>query len=212
MCAVIGLQSENYIDMNFFKKIMIESMIRGKHATGISYIEDNKLKTRIMPVSADKFNYSDVKTKLIIGHCRYSTSSLKYNQPIMDNNIAIAHNGVITQTEPENWSDIYNCDFSTECDSEIILRIWEKKNHPLKLNGSMAVVMIASNRLHFYRNEERPLYYTNYENNFYVASSKNILQRCDIKNIIKTKPCVHYEIKNNVIQLQKIREINKDLQ
>tara|TARA_R110001599_G_scaffold11691_2_gene55245 strand:+ start:2648 stop:3286 length:639 start_codon:yes stop_codon:yes gene_type:complete len=212
MCAIVGMQSEDYIDISFFKKIMRESMIRGKHATGISYIENNKLKTITEPVSADKFNYPDIKTKLIIGHCRYSTSSIKYNQPISDNNISIAHNGVITQSSPDTWKAIYNCDFITQCDSEIILRMWEKNKHPLKLNGSMSVVMIANNKLQFYRNEERPLYYAVNNNNFYIASSKNILKRCNVKKIIKTEACLHYEIKNNSIHSKKIRKIKKDLQ
>ena len=191
---------------------MRESMIRGKHATGISYIENNKLKTITEPVSADKFNYPDIKTKLIIGHCRYSTSNLKHNQPIMDNDIAIAHNGVITQSSPDKWKDMYDCNFKTECDSEIILRVWEKKKHPLELEGSMSVVMISNNKLQFYRNEERPLYYATYKKNIFIVSAKNILERCNIKNILKTKACMHYTISNNKIESKMIRNQKKDLQ
>ena len=212
MCAVIGMQSKNLVDIDLFKKIMIESMIRGKHATGISWVENGDVKTISEPVSADKFNYPDIKTKTIIGHCRYSTSSLKHNQPIIGNNISIAHNGVITQINPEKWAEIYNCNFNTECDSEIILRMWEKGKHALQLEGSMAVIILTKLNMQFFRNEERPMYFAKDNENFYVVSAKNILERCNIKNIKKTEACMHYEVESNNIKSKLIRKPKKDLQ
>ena len=212
MCAVVGLQSEDFIDLDLFKKILIESMVRGKHATGISWVEDDKIKTLSQSVSADKFDMPNIKTKSIIGHCRYSTSNIKYNQPISNNNIAIAHNGVITQSDPKEWSKIYDCNFTTECDSEIILKMWEKDIHPLYLDGSMAVIILSSFNISFFRNEERPLYYAKDNKNFYIASTRNILDRCNIKNINKTEACMHYTVQSNSIESKIIRNYKRDLQ
>ena len=38
MCAVIGVFSKNIINTSFIKLLMQQSMIRGKHATGVSYL------------------------------------------------------------------------------------------------------------------------------------------------------------------------------
>ena len=76
----------------------------------------------------------------------------------------------------------------------------------------MSVVMISNNKLQFYRNEERPLYYATYKKNIFIVSAKNILERCNIKNILKTKACMHYTISNNKIESKMIRNQKKDLQ
>ena len=142
MCGIVGMSSNDYVDIALFKKLLVESMVRGKHATGISWVENETVKTMTEPVSADKIQIPNIKTMSIIGHCRYSTSNIEYNQPITDSGVSVAHNGVITQTAPENWSKIYKCDFNTECDSEILLKMWLKGIHPLELDGSMAVLLL----------------------------------------------------------------------
>tara|TARA_R110000787_G_scaffold117540_2_gene228216 strand:- start:2294 stop:2935 length:642 start_codon:yes stop_codon:yes gene_type:complete len=212
MCGVIAMQSQDFVDLNLFKKILIESMVRGKHSTGVSWLENDEIKTITRPLSADKFDMPNIKTKSIIGHCRYSTSSVKFNQPIADDSISVAHNGVITQINPKKWGEIYDCDFTTECDSEIILRMLKKGIHPLQLDGSMSVVVLNKLNVSFFRNEERPLYYSEDNENVCVASSKNILERCNLKNIKKAQSCMEYTIHSNKITSKLIRKSKIDLQ
>ena len=56
----------------------------------------------------------------MIGHCRYSTSDLQYNQPIYNDDYSIAHNGVVSQEMPERWKELYGYDCKTKNDSELI--------------------------------------------------------------------------------------------
>jgi glutamine phosphoribosylpyrophosphate amidotransferase len=215
MCAVLGISSKEIVDMKIFRKMLSQSMIRGKHATGIAWIENGNIKTYVTPETAKDFTLPDIETNTIIGHCRYSTSDLEYNQPVFSEKVAVAHNGVITQAEPETWEKKYNLKFTTKCDSEIILRKWENKSHPLSLHGSMATILIDTrqkNALHFFRNEQRPLYYSNSGGTFFIASTKDILRRSGILNCEKADACVDYTIIKNKMRKSSIRDVIEDLQ
>ena len=89
MCGIFGIVSEETIDLSLIKRMLTETQIRGKHATGISYIDKNTLITKIIDKSAEHLSLDGVETKTIIGHCRYSTSSLQYNQPIFSKKVSI---------------------------------------------------------------------------------------------------------------------------
>ena len=216
MCAVIGMHNSNsHIDMLMFGRMLEQSMVRGKHATGIAWVENGSVQTFIMPEPASKFEIPEIKTNTIIGHCRYSTSDLAYNQPIHDKDLAVVHNGVITQSAPETWQETYGMSFKTKCDSEIMLRTWEKGTHALHLEGSMAALLIDArqkNALHFFRNEQRPLYYSVAGATVHIASTKDILKRSGIRSCLKAKCCVDYQISDGSLIEIKVRDILEDLQ
>ncbi len=215
MCAVIGISSDTHIERTEIENLLNKSMIRGKHATGIAWIENNKLNYDIVKYSADKYKLPQINTKMLIAHCRYSTSDLYWNQPITDENIALVHNGVITQADHSKWKSIYNLRFKTKCDSEILLRHWLIDIHPLHVEGSMSCIVLDNNdvpKIHFFRNEQRPLYYAKNNNNYYIASTKDILKRCNIKNIHKTQACTNYTIQKNNLDAKSIRSSFEDLQ
>ena len=215
MCAVLGLHSEEYIDIHFFKRLLEQSMIRGKHATGIAYIENGEIKHQILPTHALDFEIPPITTKYLIAHCRYSTSDLEWNQPIIGEQLAVAHNGVITQANPDTWEETYGYKFDTKCDSEIVLRCMEDDKHPLQLKGSMACAVLDNREtgaLHFFRNEQRPLYYTNINSTTVVASTRDILYRSGIDEAIKTQACYTYKTQNNQTIKTKVRDVIEDLQ
>lgn len=215
MCAVIGISSESIIARAEIENLLNQSMIRGKHATGIAWIENDKLNYQIVKYSADKYELPKINTKMLIAHCRYSTSDLNWNQPMTDENIALVHNGVVTQADHSKWQSIYKLNFKTKCDSEILLRHWLIDIHPLHVEGSMSCIVLENDlkpKLHFFRNEQRPLYYAIHNNNYYVASTKDILKRTKIKNIHKSKPCINYTLENNNLYQKKIRTAHEDLQ
>ena len=163
MCAVVGAYSKDKVNLELFQKVMLQSMIRGKHASGIAWNDNGKLAYRVISDSANFLEFKNIETNMIIGHARYSTSDLNFNQPITSDKIAIVHNGVISQENPNTWKAIYGYNFKTRNDSEIILRSYENKKHPLQLNGSIATIILdMTNKptILFFRNEQRPLYYS----------------------------------------------------
>lgn len=187
MCAVIGaiLQKPTLQDFNMLHRVFLESKIRGMHATGISYIKNDKIITEKHPVAANEFpfNFAEYVNEdgnlYLIGHCRYSTSDLEYNQPIGNDTHSIVHNGVITQELPERWKELYNYDCETKNDSELVLH----SGSPLEEfpDMSMGVCELTSDKkLLAYRNGKRPLYLTSISNGCIITSTADIPKRAEV--------------------------------
>ena len=198
MCAIIGAYIENPSsrDLIMLADVFRESGIRGLHATGVSWVRDGEIKTVIDSKPATLFLESlDLKNCVnedgnlyLIGHCRYSTSDLEFNQPLWNENISIVHNGVITQEMPENWERLYGYKCKTRNDSELIVHTLEAKKSPLVefSNASMAVVeLYKEKKLRFYRNGKRPIYFTSLPNGGIITSTKDIAVRADLKDPIE---------------------------
>lgn len=198
MCAVIGafLENPSSEDLLTLANVFRESSIRGLHATGLSWVRDNRIHTMISATSAGKFVEAfDLKNTInedgnlyLIGHCRYSTSDLNYNQPLWDESLAIVHNGVVSQEMPEKWKDLYGYDCKTRNDSELILHTIKAKKSPLVefADASMAVIeLYAEKKLRFYRNGKRPIYFTSLPNGGIITSTKDIAVRSNLNNSIE---------------------------
>lgn len=191
MCAIIGvtLESPTLEDFEMIKRVFLESKIRGMHATGLSYVKNNEVVTEKYPVPADQFpfNFKDYVNEdgnlYLVGHCRYSTSDLEFNQPIASQSISVVHNGVITQESPNNWKGLYNYNCETKNDTELILRTLEKGLSPLEVwsDSSLAVCeLYADKKLRAYRNGKRPIYLTALDNGVLFTSTKDIPHRAGI--------------------------------
>ena len=187
MCAVVGtiVKNPSIQQLEMIKRVILESKIRGMHATGISYVKSNSIVTQKLPVSADKFPF-DFNSYLnedgnlyMIAHCRYSTSDLEYNQPLANTEKSIVHNGVITQELPDNWKELYGYDCMTKNDSELVLH----SDNPLQEfpNMSMGVCELRNDKtLRAYRNGKRPLYLTTFDNGCIITSTKDIPYRAGV--------------------------------
>jgi asparagine synthetase B (glutamine-hydrolysing) len=211
MCAVIGavLKSPSLKDFEALKRVFIESKIRGMHATGISFLPhwSDKIVTIKEAVPADKFvevhmhndNFKDFLSDdgnlYLIGHCRYSTSDLEYNQPISNETTSVVHNGVITQELPENWEELYGYKCTTKNDTELILHTVEAGKSPLKewADESLAVCELhATKKIRVYRNGKRPLYLTSMPNGGIITSTADIANRAGLYLPNMELPCNTY--------------------
>lgn len=191
MCSVIGviIKKPDYEDFRKLEKVFYESRIRGLHATGISYVKEYTIHTVKLPVSADMFpfNWNDYVNEdgnlYLIGHCRYSTSDLEYNQPINNQTTSVVHNGVITQELPENWEELYGYKCETKNDTELILHTIDDDKSPLEVwkDSSLAVCELwFCKKLKFYRNGKRPLYLTSLDNGCIITSTRDVIVRAGI--------------------------------
>jgi glutamine phosphoribosylpyrophosphate amidotransferase len=190
MCSVIGalIQNPSPKDFETIRKVFLESKIRGMHATGMSVVYNGKVLTFKEPVPADRFVHLDNLEEMVnddgnlylIGHCRYSTSDLLYNQPIANEEHSIVHNGIITQELAENWDKLFNYKCETKNDSELVLH----SDSPLEeyTDASMAVCELTiDKKLLAYRNGKRPLYLTSLTNGVIITSTADIPKRAGIK-------------------------------
>jgi glutamine phosphoribosylpyrophosphate amidotransferase len=144
----------------------------------------------------------------MIGHCRYSTSNLKYNQPIqVFDDLAIAHNGVIDQRPPIYWNE-YGYELQTANDSELVYQASHSGREPLEefSEASMAVAELsASEGLRWYRNGKRPLYHSKERNGWFICSTLDIAVRAGLKNPRRCVPGVVY----NSTYSKKVAEIEE---
>ena len=203
MCSVIGAvlvkPDENQFEM--LKRVFHESRIRGMHATGLSYVKDGAVWTEKYPVPADQFpfRFNDYVNEdgnlYLVGHCRYSTSDLEFNQPIANQFISVVHNGVITQENPSQWKGLYNYDCETRNDTELILRTLEKGLSPLEVwnKSSLAVCeLYHDKKLRFYRNGQRPIYFTLIDNGCIITSTKDIAHRAGVGEAVEAEYNIYY--------------------
>ena len=213
MCAVVGafLENPSSEDLLTLANVFRESSIRGLHATGLSWVRDNRIHTMISATPAGKFVEAfDLKNTInedgnlyLIGHCRYSTSDLNYNQPLWDESLAIVHNGVVSQEMPEKWKDRYGYDCKTRNDSELILHTLKANKSPLVefSNSSMAVVeLYKEKKLRFYRNGKRPIYFTSLPNGGIITSTKDIAIRANLNDPVEIDMNCYATISNGILQ------------
>jgi asparagine synthetase B (glutamine-hydrolysing) len=199
MCAVIGavINKPTTAHFEMIKRVFLESKIRGLHATGISFLPkwSSGIETIKEPIPADQFiekflhndNLADMVAEdgnlYLIGHCRYSTSDLEFNQPIYNNYLSVVHNGVITQELPENWENKYGYKCEGKNDTELILHSYANGKSPLVewQDSSLAVCVLSKNRvLTAFRNGKRPLYLTSIANGCIITSTADVIHRAGI--------------------------------
>ena len=206
MCGVIGVRLSDATerDLENLKRLFLETMIRGKHATGVSWVKNDVLETVKEPVSASEFlksfDLSDCVNEdgglYLIGHIRYSTSDLRYNQPFSDGATSIVHNGVISQEHSSTWK--YPC--KTQNDSEMILHSIQAGKHPLSdfPDASLSVCTLTKDKtLSAYRNGERPLWYVRQRNGFIFMSTEDIALRAGYENPVSTMMNMVHTVTDN---------------
>jgi glutamine phosphoribosylpyrophosphate amidotransferase len=188
MCGLVGaiLQKPTEQDLQLIKRCVLEASIRGRHATGFAWIYKNKIRIEKAPLAAPTFleTIGSLEQLLnedgnlyFIAHTRYSTSDLKFNQPLGNEKFAIAHNGVVTQEPTAKWKVLYGYDCETGNDSELLLQAFKRKQSPLEQfpQCSAAVIELHSTKqLRAYRNGKRPLYFAFRKNGILMTSTADI--------------------------------------
>jgi len=221
MCSVIGaiVKEPTAEDFLMLHRVFLESKIRGMHATGISYVKHGKIITEKLPVPADEFPFyfpsyvNEDGSLYLIGHCRYSTSDLEFNQPIANDNLSVVHNGVITQELPENWKELYGYDCETKNDTELILHTAEDCISPLLRwkDSSLAVIELHVDKvIRFYRNGKRPLYLTNISNGCIITSTADVIKRAKVPGFPINTLMNHYITFDDQLAMTIEKEVIED--
>lgn len=205
ICGIIGYSNDHTTsnDLKVLRQVLIESRIRGKHASGIAWYDGGQICCLTNPIpidellaSIDLFKLVYDKSKVsLIAHARYSTSDIAFNQPIANEYLAIAHNGVITQSDPSNWESDYGYQCQGRNDSELILKAIENHDDPLKKFPTSSIAAVALDnhgKVTCMRNALRPLWKGMIGHGVVYASTYSILERAGVKCIEKI-PCQGYD-------------------
>ena len=221
MCSVIGviIKEPRAEDFLMLHRVFLESKIRGMHATGISYVKHGKIITEKRPVPAHEFPFNfpsyvnEDGSLYMIGHCRYSTSDLEFNQPIANENLSVVHNGVITQELPEKWKELYGYDCETKNDTELILHTAEDCISPLVRwkDSSLAVIELHVDKvIRFYRNGKRPLYLTSISNGCIITSTADVPKRAEVPGFPINTLMNHYITFDDQLAMTIEKEVIED--
>jgi amidophosphoribosyltransferase len=155
-CGIVGLalndrESDNAALPIYYALYALQH--RGQESTGITVHDGKSARTLkgmgLVPDVFKKYNLSDLKGFVGIGHVRYSTtgdSTIENSQPLivnfMDRTIAIAHNGnlvnsadLIAEFEAEGQV------FLTSSDTEVIARLLVKELLKTDILGAVEAVM-----------------------------------------------------------------------
>lgn len=199
MCGIFGVIAEKKISKKDFKNLALLSRERGKDSSGfLSYNKNYFIK---------KFN-SDIKNNinsilksigsLAIGHSRLITNSTPDNQPILRDNIACIHNGIVV-----NYNELfqkYKLKKTLEIDTEILpvlIKYYLKKKINLNevidriLNDCEGIVNCAAivpslSKLILFSNNGS-LYIGKKKKDYYFASEKYFLKKIKCENIKQIK-------------------------
>lgn len=212
MCGIFGLYSKNCSSANISAVIKGLELLqhRGKDGCGISYIKENNqhqlFKTLGNVKEAFKNYKNKDKTKICIGHCKYSTSgkSMSKNiknadkinelQPLVSNKnkpISIVHNGNIPNIKQHDTKFLLNILLRENQDFEQNL-IYMMNNIP----AAFCLLIITSNNLYVVRDRYgiRPLCVAEKNDCFFISSETCAL---DCENIREVLPGEILRINNN---------------
>lgn len=199
MCGIVGAVLTNVTQENIetIRRVLLETEIRGKHASGIAWYDGENVNSHKEASPISKFLETFDLNKIVynnsikmIGHIRYSTSDIHYNQPIGNEDAYIVHNGVITQIDSDKWYPKYGYKCSTKNDSELLFHaINTKEDYLMKFPGCSASYCYINSIGEFKhsRNSLRPQWKALLPNGFIIASTKNILIRAGLDNIEMVK-------------------------
>ena len=197
MCGLagyIGISKHNDLSFEILSNLFGKNELRGTDASGFwGYAsESNKVSTHKEPTKSSLFtksniwnNLKKIKFDVLITHARGASKGYgdpqnnENNHPFVNenNSIALIHNGKLEEQEYECLKKKYK--INTECDSEILLRIFEcelkedTKYQESRINafhsifsvinhGHMAVaiseIFDGFSNLWLFRNKHRPLW------------------------------------------------------
>lgn len=172
MCGIVA--HAGIVDDKIVSRLVKESTVRGLHHIGYKKIADGA-----------------------IYHARYITSGFS-NQPLsIDDGRWLAFNGVIDMGTKEEIESRYGIKMSSDNDGEIVLRLCKNDqdivNFLKNSKCTFAGVVIDNESIVAIRNPGRPLWISQHQFGFYLASTKDIFKRSGIFDPVELEPYKVYK-------------------
>jgi glutamine---fructose-6-phosphate transaminase (isomerizing) len=123
MCGIFGFISRGQSDPKAIRSLAEHARQRGRDSSGLMVYSSG-----IYEISRADYDINRLlaqaawkKSSLVIGHSRLITNGLSENQPVVRDDLALLHNGIIVNGE-EVWSDL-KTPRTMEIDSEAVLGV-----------------------------------------------------------------------------------------
>jgi glucosamine--fructose-6-phosphate aminotransferase (isomerizing) len=126
MCGIFGSISPSNANLSKLRKLIKHSEQRGKDSSGLIFYDFNNFNVVRADYEITKlFNKVEINnSNVILGHSRLITNGLSDNQPVVRNNVAVIHNGIVVN-EKEIWDNL-SVHRELTIDSETIVAIAEE--------------------------------------------------------------------------------------
>ncbi len=196
MCGIFGIVSSNKIKEKDLKILSSHSRQRGKDSSGLIHLVLDKYQIHRADFDIKNLlkKVKPYSSSIVLGHSRLITNGLNDNQPVVLDNTAVIHNGIVVNHN-EIWKEL-DIKRKYDIDSEVIAAIAQsylnKKNSTKNLAkeilslckgqvscalflGEYGKIILMSNN--------GSLYFGNKENDIYFASEKYPLKKLACKNI-----------------------------
>lgn len=134
MCGIFGVISQSLGHSDDVRVLANYAEQRGRDSSGLMLCIDEAYKIYKSDSKIGKlFKDVDVDTaSIVIGHSRLITNGLSDNQPVMQDDIAVLHNGIIVNDHAlwENFSESRKLQIDTEVIIAIAKQVLESTNKP----------------------------------------------------------------------------------
>ena len=196
MCGIFGISSDNNFKQKEFTRLAALSERRGRDSSGLLYFQNEEY-------SIDRADYrigqlisnTNIENpSLMIGHTRLITDGQADNQPVIKDNLAIIHNGIMVNTK-EYWKNS-SLKREYQIDTEVILAIALEhiaESSPLenlherieeKCKGSFSCALIIKDQGKMLLLSNTGSLFTGVKNNCsYFASERHFLSSLDVSDI-----------------------------
>jgi hypothetical protein len=200
MCGIFGSIFQKNTNLSNLKKLIKHSEQRGKDSSGIIYLSSKTYNIIRSDYEITKLvkEIDFTNSNIILGHSRLITNGLGDNQPVVRNNIAAIHNGIIVN-ENEIWNSLSVKRLLTIDSETIIALAYEYLNKDGDISNlpsyilskckgivSCALILPAIGKLLLFSNNGS-LYIGESDSDIYFASERYGLEIIKCKNIRQIK-------------------------
>jgi amidophosphoribosyltransferase len=229
-CGLLAFYGNSQISILQFVKRLNKLQHRGRDGVGITYIENGlyntfKSKGTILEVffenpSDEVKKLLEKKSNMILGHLRYATSNTENElfQPLVENNLAVAHNGNIPDKmllniieklgiKKENKENLHDTevyfDYLKNSEEKFKKKISETLEY---FNGSFNFIIMKNKNMYIVRDKNgfRPLSYSiDQYDNILISSETVAYDYCNEKNHFKY---INDISKNTVLKIDIINQ------
>ncbi len=123
MCGLFGLISSTSVSSQDLKTLVKHSEQRGRDSSGVVFNDNGNYSIRRADFNINKLlkRLGSLNSKVILGHSRLITNGLGDNQPVIEDDVCVLHNGIIVN-EVEAWEKT-GLKRNLSIDSELIVAI-----------------------------------------------------------------------------------------
>lgn len=222
MCGIFGIISSNVpIQSHELRQLAHMSERRGKDSSGLLWYQSEKYQVSKADNSISQLlqEILPISTSFAMGHTRLITNGQSDNQPVVKENFALLHNGIIVN--PDDYWKSKKSERQLEIDSEALVDVAFSKSQSGedisdisdfedKLEGSFSCALLDKDQGNLYlMSNTGSLFFGSKDGKYYFASEKYFLRSLNVDSCEQILGLKKISVQNSNFEY-KIKEIKKE--